>query len=100
MDDVVQQLARELAGAIAAAVADSARVDACRAKATEAGFELRVTLEAVAGFTERATGAPAIRIATPARVLPPKRYFNLNATDRRFLRSLRIAPDGTTDAVE
>ena len=32
-DDVVNQLAKELADAIGAAVADNARIEACRAKA-------------------------------------------------------------------
>ena len=44
MDTLVNQLARELTDAIAAAVADDARVEACREKARAAGFEhARVT---------------------------------------------------------
>ena len=38
MDTLVNQLARELADAIAAAVADDARVEACREKARAAGL--------------------------------------------------------------
>ena len=45
MDDVVNRFAKELADAIAAAVAENAQVEACRAKAREAGFDMRVTLE-------------------------------------------------------
>ena len=50
MDDVVNQFAKELADAIAAAVAENPEVEACRARAREAGFDMRVTLEAVVGF--------------------------------------------------
>ncbi len=57
MDDVVNQFARELADAIAAAVADNPQVEACRTRAREAGFDMRVTLEAVVGFVNRNGGA-------------------------------------------
>ena len=53
MDDVVNRFARELADAIAAAVADNPQVEACREKARAAGFEMKVTLEAVVGFVNR-----------------------------------------------
>ena len=53
MDDVVNRFARELADAIAAAVAENPQVEACREKARAAGFEMRVTLEAVVGFVSR-----------------------------------------------
>ena len=95
MDDVVNRLARELADAIAAAVADDPQVEACREKARAAGFEMRVTLEAVVGFVNRtnvATGAIA-KVATPAKVVAGRRAFDMTANDRRFLRSLRIAGD-------
>ena len=39
MDSLVNQLARELTEAIAAAVADDARVEACREKARAAGLD-------------------------------------------------------------
>jgi hypothetical protein len=95
MDDLVNRLARELADAIAAAVADDPQVEACREKARAAGFEMRVTLEAVVGFVNRtnvATGAIA-KVATPAKVVAGRRAFDMTANDRRFLRSLRIAGD-------
>jgi hypothetical protein len=53
MDDVVNRFARELADAIAAAVAENPQVEACREKARAAGFEMRLTLEAVVGFVSR-----------------------------------------------
>jgi hypothetical protein len=95
MDDTVNRLARELADAIAAAVADDPQVEACREKARAAGFEMRVTLEAVVGFVNRtsnAGGAPA-KVATPAKLVAARRGMDMTANDRRFLRSLRIAAD-------
>jgi hypothetical protein len=98
MDDV-NRFARELADAIAAAVADNPQVEACRERARAAGYEMRVTLEAVVGFLSREKGAALTKVTTPARLLPPQRTFEITANDRRFLRSLRIAADTTTEEV-
>ena len=103
MDDVVNRFARELADAIAAAVADNPQVEACREKARAAGFEMKVTLEAVVGFVSRSQSSALAKVATPAktvREIQPKRTFEVTANDRRFLRSLRIAADETPEAVE
>jgi hypothetical protein len=97
MDDVVNRLARELADAIAAAVADDPQVEACRERARAAGFEMKVTLEAVVGFVNRSTaaekGGAMVKVPTPAKVVAGRRAFDMTANDRRFLRSLRIAAD-------
>ena len=53
MDDVVNRLSRELATAMAAAVADDQRVGACHEKARAAGYDMKVSLEAVIGFASR-----------------------------------------------
>ncbi|MBI4886514.1 MAG: hypothetical protein HY824_05445 [Acidobacteria bacterium] len=100
MDDVVNRFAKELADAIAATVAESPQVEACRASAREAGFEMRVTLEAVVGFVNRANGGAVTKITTPARLLPARRPFDLTTNDRRFLRSLRIGIDEAKEPVE
>lgn len=100
MDDVVNRFAKELADAIAAAVAESPQVEACRAKAREAGFDMRVTLEAVVGFVNRSNGGALTKITTPARLLPARKPFDLTANDRRFLRSLRIGADEAKETVE
>ena len=104
MDDVVNRFARELADAIAAAVADNPQVEACREKARAAGFEMKVTLEAVVGFVNRSQqpsqSQALAKVAAPARVVQPRRTFDVTANDRRFLRSLRIAADETTEPVE
>ena len=97
MDDVVNRLARELADAIAAAVADDPQVEACREKARAAGFEMKVTLEAVVGFVNRSEQPPpksgAIVKVPTAKVVAARRSQDMTANDRRFLRSLRIAAD-------
>ena len=100
MDDVVNRLARELADAIAAAVGESPQVEACREKARAAGFEMKVTLEAVVGFVNRSQSRSLAKVPTAPRALPPRRTLEVTANDRRFLRSLRIAADETTEPVE
>jgi hypothetical protein len=101
MDDVVNRFARELADAIAAAVAENPQVEACREKARAAGFEMKVTLEAVVGFVNRSQQTTALaKLAPAARVAAPRRSFEVTANDRRFLRSLRIAADETAEPVE
>lgn len=100
MDDVVNRFAKELADAIAAAVAGNPQVEECRTRAREAGYDMKVTLEAVVGFVNRANGDAVTRITTPARLLPARRSFELTANDRRFLRSLRIGADEAKEPVE
>ena len=98
MDDVVNRMARELSDAIAAAVAEDARVEACRERARAAGFEMKVSLEAIIGFVNRTQPGGLARTVPPPqqKALPPqqqKRQFEISANDKRFLRSLRIAAD-------
>jgi len=116
MDDVVNRFARELADAIAAAVAENPQVEACREKARAAGFEMKLTLEAVVGFVSRSqTGGALAKVpaaarnaaketaaagAQPVGAQQPRRNFEVTANDRRFLRSLRIAADETAEPVE
>jgi hypothetical protein len=124
MDDVVYRFARELADAIAAAVAENPQVEACREKARAAGFEMKVTLEAVVGFVSRSQSTAMTKVTAPVRAgraatsgnsgaagsvgsagsaggdVQPRRNFDVTANDRRFLRSLRIAADETAEPVE
>ncbi|MEO8070142.1 MAG: hypothetical protein ABI652_01975 [Acidobacteriota bacterium] len=95
MDSLVNQLARELTDAIAAAVADDTRVEACREKARAAGFDLRVSLEAVIGFGDRSSTTPVK--GSNARKAPQRSAFEISANDRRFLKSLRISADEPTE---
>ena len=99
MDEVVNRFARELADAIAAAVAENPQVEACREKARAAGFEMKVTLEAVVGFVSRAQTTALTKVSAPARAVP-RRNFEVTANDRRFLRSLRIAADEAAEEVD
>ena len=102
MDEVVNRFARELADSIAAAVAESAQVEACRERARAAGYEMKVNLEAVVGFVSRQQPAeegaaePEGDGQTPAattKALVPRKPFDITVNDRRFLRSLRIAAE-------
>ncbi|BCS31301.1 hypothetical protein TBR22_A05010 [Luteitalea sp. TBR-22] len=99
MDDTLNRLAKDLAAAMAEAVASDPRVDACRARAREAGYDLRVTLDAEIGFAAR-SGQPPRRAATPARrPSHATRHVAMTDNDRRFLKSLRIATDAATEEV-
>ncbi|MDH4066083.1 MAG: hypothetical protein OEW19_16910 [Acidobacteriota bacterium] len=96
MDEVVNRFARELADAIALAVANNAEVEACRDRARAAGYEMKVNLEAVVGFVNRTQ--PADGSAVPAKVavgraIAPRKPYEMTVNDRRFLRSLRIAAE-------
>jgi hypothetical protein len=95
MDSLVNQLARELSDAIAAAVADDTRVEACREKARAAGLEMRVSLEAVIGFGQRSNGNAVQKPAAVKKLTA--RQFDMTANDRRFLKSLRISADEQTE---
>jgi len=94
MDEVTKRYARELAQAIAAAAATDPRVEACRARARAAGYEMKVSLDAVVGFINRPDGDQA----APAQATA-LRSFEISASDRRFLRSLRIAAAETKEEV-
>lgn len=99
MDDVTNRLAREMADAIAAAVADDQRVEACRERARAAGYEMRVTLEAVVGFAGRTRpgGQAQPRQGKARQRAAETQPVEISANDRRFLRSLRIAADEPTE---
>ena len=104
MDDIVHRLARELANAIGATVADDAQVEACREKARAAGYDMRISLEAVVGFSsmessDAATSAQEVSPAEAERAHPDE-CVDITANDRRFLRSLRISADEIDQKVE
>lgn len=94
MDSQVNQLARELTDAIAAAIADDARVEACREKARAAGLDMRVSLEAIVGFVNRDKPPQA---KGSSRKSAKNHSFEMSANDRRFLKSLRISADEATE---
>ena len=88
----MNQLARELTEAVSAAVAGDARVEACREKARAAGFDMRVSLEAVVAFASRDAANPKQSKRSSSRS-----GLEMSANDRRFLKSLRIAADEPTE---
>ncbi len=94
MDEVTKRFARELAEAIAAAAATDPRVEACRARARAAGYEMKVSLDAVVGFINRPANEDGMNEAPAVG-----RSFEISASDRRFLRSLRIAADEMKEEV-
>ncbi|GMV23824.1 MAG: hypothetical protein AB7L71_10580 [Vicinamibacterales bacterium] len=102
MDPVMNQLARELADLISTVVAEDTRVEALRDKAREAGFDLRVSLDAAVTFVPLhpavAADADALVPVTGAKAdVPARPVLEMTATDRRFLKSLRIAADEPSD---
>ena len=92
VDSVMQQLARELSDAIAAAIAADPRIEACREKARAEGYELTLSLDASVGFVATAAGVPVARPVATRRT-PTRPAAEMTNTDRRFLKSLRIAAD-------
>jgi len=99
MDDVVNRFARELADAIAEAVAGNPKVEACRERARAAGFEIKLTLDAEVGFADRSQPASVNARGVPKRAGRLRRSFEVTASDRRFLRSLRIAAGEAAEEV-
>ena len=101
MDDVVNRLARELTDAMAAAVADDHRVQACHERARAAGYNMRVSLEAVIGFANRPKGEGLGKAGgAVARGGSEGETGVMSSNDRRFLRSLRIAADEASQPAE
>ncbi len=99
MDEAVNRYARELIDAINAAVGRDPAVEACRERARAAGFEMKVSLEAVVGFVDKNQPAGRTRatLVPPShRLMPAQRPYEITAADRRFLRSLRIAANEPT----
>ena len=92
MDDVVNRFARELADAIAAAVAENPQVEACREKARAAGFEMKVTLEAIVGFVSRSQ-TTALEKVPKVPAPPTLRTWPEAATDIDVIAIARTAPD-------
>ena len=91
VDSVIQQLARELSESISAAIAADPRIEACREKARAEGYELQLSLDASVGFAA-AEGVSKV----PQKRAASRPAAEMTATDRRFLKSLRIAADEPT----
>ena len=93
MDDVVNQLAKELADAIGAAVADNAKHRSVPRQGARRGFRSACLDRSRRRLRQPHQRRRGDRVTTPARLLPGKREYELTSNDRRFLRSLRISCD-------
>lgn len=96
MDSLMNQLAQEMTDAIASVVAKDPAIEACREKARAAGLDMRVSLETVIGFADRGTAAAGEKSQAKTRQ-SARASFEMSANDRRFLKSLRISSDETTE---
>ncbi len=96
MDDTINRLAKEMVQAIAAAVASDPTVEALREKARAAGFEMQVSLDAELGFAARAKSTALVKAKRQGTAWT-RRAREINANDRLFLKSLRIAPEELPD---
>jgi hypothetical protein len=102
MDPVMNQMARELADVISAVVAGDTRVEACRDKARAAGYDMRVALDAAITFVPvagsgHADGSALVPVSGVKAQQTVKTSLDMTANDRRFLKSLRISADETTE---
>jgi hypothetical protein len=97
MEEVTKRFAREMAKAIAAASARDPRVAACRARARAAGFDMKVSVEAIIGFDARPAEQSGEASATVSA--PPAVPFEVSGSDRQFLKSLRIVVDDVQEQV-
>ncbi|MBM63625.1 MAG: hypothetical protein CL484_11830 [Acidobacteria bacterium] len=96
MDDVVNRLSKELAKAMATALANDRSVEACHERARVAGYSMQLSLEAVIGFASRGD-CQASSQGSKASASDGQSAQLMNSNDRRFLRSLRIAADERTE---
>jgi hypothetical protein len=99
MDNFVKHLARELADTIADAVIADQGVEECREKARAAGYEMHISLEAEIGFASQADLSEP-RSNKENHGLTVRHTLEMDANDRRFLRSLRIAADEPAEGVK
>ena len=93
MSDVVNRLARELADAIGDAVSEDPQVEACRERARAAGYEMRVSLEAVVAFGSKDDSKIQETFIEEDFIDQPDSEIKITDNDKRFLRSLRIAAE-------
>jgi hypothetical protein len=97
-EETLDSIGRELVAAIEAALAADARVQACLERARTAGIGFRVALHRggrPAGGSREARNTPeaAPPVGAARAALPAPAVYSVTESDRRFLRSLRIAVD-------
>ena len=92
MDEALaNRLVRELAEAVAAAAAGDRRVEACHAKARDAGLELKVALAAEVRCVNPDCPSVAHGLSIDPLPIVSPAPAELTAADRRFLKAIRIS---------
>jgi uncharacterized protein (UPF0335 family) len=95
LDDRLKQLMKRLGEAINESLSESEHIGDAIAKIKAHGYDVFLVLEATIGFSKREAdedepaGEPVT--ATMRRGSEPDAQFKINASDMKFLKSLRIS---------
>ena len=96
MEDRLKQLMKQLGDAINESLSESEHIGDAIAKIKEHGYDVFLVLEATIGFSKRdahdedePAGEPVT--ATARRGAESHAQFKINASDMKFLKSLRIS---------
>ncbi len=95
-NQLARQLAADIARAITAAASGDPHVEASRARARSAGFEIQGSLEELVASAIRLARADAMT-RTESASATPHAALELTRSDIRLLRTLRIAVDQATE---
>jgi len=94
LDDRLKQLMKRLGEAINESLAESEQLGDAIAKIKAHGYDVFLVLEATIGFSKRDVedeGAGEPVTAPARRGAEPDAQFKINASDMKFLKSLRIS---------
>lgn len=93
MNPRLKKLMKELGEAINGSLSESEQIAQVIARIKEEGFDIFLVLEATIGFNRRdeqgTPGSP--ELVTTRNKKKPEPDFSMNASDVRFLKSLRIS---------
>ncbi len=94
MNTRLKRLMKELGEAINGTLSESEQIAQVIARIKEEGYDIFLVLEATIGFNRRdEEGLPASPELVSSRRKGPDPEFSINASDVRFLKSLRISVD-------
>jgi hypothetical protein len=93
VDARLKKLMKELGEAINGSLSESEQIAQVIAKIKEEGFDIFLVLEATIGFNrhDKETGPDSPELVTTRNKRNPDPDFTINASDLRFLKSLRIS---------
>lgn len=97
MNPRLKKLLKELGEAINGSLSESEQIAQVIAKIKDEGFDIFLVLEATIGFNrrdEQAAPGSAELVSMRNNKKNPEPDFTMNASDVRFLKSLRISVDG------